>query len=467
MPPALASIIFAIGIATLFYLERGERSRVSNALWIPTIWLATSTRAISQWLGISPTTDTASLYLEGSPVDRAVLAALEALALIVVINRRRKVNLILRRNWAIGLFFAYGALSITWSDYPFVTLKHWIKGIGDVLMVLIVLSEPSIVDAIKRLVTRLGFVFLPLSVLFIKYYPLLGRRLTNSWTMEAVGVCAQKNGLGELCDILGLGLLWRFRTVYNDHGDPNRGRRLVALGSVLATILWLLWACNSMTSICALSMAAAVMLLSTRNAFLRRPGLVRCMVVAVPVFIGYALFFQSSGGLIKGLGKDPTLTGRTENWPIIISVLENRLVGTGYESFWLGPRMQQLWDAFPGLQINEAHNGYIEMFINLGWIGVALLGLLIVTGYKNVMDGYRRDPETGSLRMAFFLATIVTAFTEAAFRMMGLPWIAFLLATAAVPWDAVGKGGYSNIGRQLSMRRHQTGVNRDSAVVGF
>ncbi len=44
----------------------------------------------------------------------------------------------------IGLFFLYAALSMAWSDYPFVTLKHWIKGIGDVMMVLIVLTEPNI-----------------------------------------------------------------------------------------------------------------------------------------------------------------------------------------------------------------------------------------------------------------------------------------------------------------------------------
>jgi len=354
---------------------------------------------------------------------------------MVVISRRRRAIPILRRNWVIGLFFFYAALSMAWSDYPFVTLKHWIKGIGDVLMVLIVLTEPSVTDAVKRLVTRIGFVLLPLSMLFIRYYPLLGRRLTNSWTMEAVGVCTQKNGLGELCDIFGLGLLWRFRSVYNDRKGPNRGRRLLALGAVLVLIVWLLWLCNSLTSICALSVASAVMLLSTRRAFRRKPALVHILIVAILAVALYALFFQSSGAVIQSLGRDATMSGRSTGWPIILSFSTNPLVGAGYESFWLGPRLEKIWEAFPGLKIGQAHNGYIEMYLTLGWIGVALLGVLIATGYRNVIGNYRGDPDIVSLRIAYFLATIITGFTEAAFRMMNPLWIFFLLATiVAAPW---------------------------------
>ena len=128
------------------------------------------------------------------------------------------------------------------------------------------------------------------------------------------------------------------------------------------------------------------------------------------------------------------MSGRTENWPILLSVPNSRLVGAGYESFWLGPRLLKLWEAFPGFPINEAHNGYIEMLLNLGWIGVALLGVLIATGYRNVIGAYRRDPDIGSLRIAFFLATIVTGFTEAVFRMMAPLWVVFLVATAAAQW---------------------------------
>lgn len=435
MPPVVASIIFAIGIAGLLFLDRGEKIRVSNALWIPILWLFFClSRPASEWLGASPPAGQADLYLDGSPIDRAVFMFIEVAALIVVISRRRRAYPILLRNWVIGLFFLYAALSISWSDFPFVALKHWIKAIGDVMMVLIVLTEPNVTDAVKRLVTRLGFVLLPLSILFIKFYPQLGRRLTNSWTLEAVGVCDQKNSLGILCYILGLGLLWRFRSTYFDREDPNRRRSLFALGIVLPMAAWLLWMCNSLTSICALSMASAAMLLCMRPAFRRKPAFVHFLISAMLAFSLYALFFQTSGDLVQGLGRDSTLSGRSDGWRIMLSIPNSRLVGAGYDNFWLGSRLEKLWESFPGLKIGQAHNGYLEIFLNLGWLGVALLALMIATGYRNVIGAYRLDPDTGGLRIAYFLAVVINGLTEGVFRMMSPPWIIFLLATAVAPW---------------------------------
>lgn len=443
MPPSIAAIIFVIGIAGLFYCNRDKKVRVSKALWIPTLWLFFClSRPVSQWLGMSaPPSDMASVYVEGSPVDRAVYITLEILALIVVIKRERRVAPILHRNWALGLFFSYAALSMAWSDFPFVTFKHWTKGVGDVMMVLIVLTEPNVPNAIKRLYTRLGFVLVPLSVLFIKYYPALGRFLNLSWEMEPVGVATQKNGLGELCNYLGLALLWCFRNAYNDREDPNRRRRLLALGAVLAMIVWLLWMCNSMTSICGLTMASTVMLLSTRPNFRRRPALVHLLMVVLVSGTIYALFFQSSGDLIQSLGRNPTLTGRTDIWHFVLSIPNSRLVGAGYESFWLGTRLKMGWDAFPNFHLQEAHNGYVELFLNLGWIGVILLVGLITTGYANTIAAYRRNPEINSFRMAFLLAAVINGLTEAAFRMMGPPWIALLMATVGAPAHFALKSG--------------------------
>jgi hypothetical protein len=399
------------------------------------VWLFfCSSRSLGQWLGIAAMADRADGYLEGSPVDRNFLMVLEVIALIVVIKRGRRVGRILRRNWVIGLFFSYAALSMAWSDFPFVTLKHWIKGIGDVMMVLIVLTEPSVTGAVERLVTRLGFVLIPLSLLLIWYYPSLGRAPTMDWTPEAVGVCTQKNGLGELCDFFGLALVWRFRSAYNDRKDPNRSRRLLALGAVLAIAVWLLKLSHSMTSICVLSMASGVMLLSTQPVFRRKPTFVHLLTVGVIVCTLYALFFQSSGVLIQGLGRDPTLSGRTSAWPQLVRLVNNQMVGVGYESFWLGQRLQKVVEITQGLEINEAHSGYVEVFLTLGWIGELLLAVLFATGYRNLIRAYSHDPDVGSLRIALFLAPVITGLTEAAFRFMGLPWIVFLLATAAAPW---------------------------------
>jgi O-antigen ligase len=458
LPPILATVLFILGIAGLFWLDRDLEARISRALWIPTVYLLiTSSRPVSMWLGMSPNGSGADAYLEGSPIDAAAILALLIAALTVVVRRADQVKQALKKNWPPLLFFSYAALSILWSDYPFVTFKHWIKGIGDVAIILIVLTEPDATEAIKRLVTRVGFTLLPLSVLMGKYYPGAGRFVNRSWQMEWTGVATQKNGLGTICWIFGLGLLWRFRSVYNDHEDLSRGRRLVALGTVFGMVIWLLWMCDSLTSICALALAGALMLLSGRTTFRRNPILVHLLVVTLLGTSAFALFFQTSGALVQSLGRDPSLTGRTEIWADVLSIPVNRVVGAGYESFWLGSRLQKV-QMVTGQETNEAHNGYIEMYINLGWLGVILLAVLIFRGYRNVIDAFRQDPNTGCLRLAFFLGTVIAGFTEAAFRMMDSTWIFFLLATTAVPTKSapdgdgrVGLGEYRlELGREPS-----------------
>jgi O-antigen ligase len=453
MHQQVATLLYIVFIAGVFWLERHPEARVSKALWIPTAYLLiTGSRPVSMWLGMSPSGSQVDVYREGSPIDAVAILTLLIAGFTVLVRRIEQVEQVLNNNWPIVLFFSYAALSILWSDYPFVTFKHWIKGTGDVAMVLIVLTEPDVTDAIKRLVTRVGFTLLPLSVLLGKYYPGVGRFVNRSWEMEWTGVATQKNSLGTICLFFGLGLLWCFRSVYNDRGDLSRRRRLVALGTVFGTVIWLLWMCNSLTSICALAMAGVLMLLSRRPIFRRSPLLVHLLVVALLGTSAYALFFQTSGALVQDLGRDSSLSGRDQIWAGVLSVPVNRVVGAGYESFWLGSRLEKVQNV-TGQETNEAHNGYIEMYVNLGWVGVFMLAVLIGSGYRKVMGAYCHDPDAGSLRLAFFLATLISAFTEAAFRMLDSKWIFFLLATAALPANAApdgdGRGGLTEHGLEL------------------
>ena len=119
----------------------------------------------------------------------------------------------------------------------------------------------------------------------------------------------------------------------------------------------------------------------------------------------------------------------------------NPLIGTGYESFGSGSDFKNCGHSMVGHSrgINEAHNGYLELYLNLGWIGVALLVGLIVTGYRKVIATFRDDPGQGSLGVAFFVAALAYNFTEAGFRMMSPLWILFLLAIIGVPKAAVSE----------------------------
>src|SRR6202007_2873777 len=93
-----------------------------------------------EWLQFAPPTGQSYEYLEGSPFDRFVFMCLLAAGLFVVVSRGRQVGKLLRPNWPILLFFFYCALSVIWSDYSDVAFKRWIKDLGDLTMVLIVLT---------------------------------------------------------------------------------------------------------------------------------------------------------------------------------------------------------------------------------------------------------------------------------------------------------------------------------------
>lgn len=431
LPPIVATIIFAMGILALFYLDRYPEGRTSKALWIPGVWLAiTCSRPVSWWFGVTPTLDPMEAYDEGSPIDRAVFMALILIALAVVIVRMNRAMDLLRRNPTLVLFFLFCAVSILWSDFPYVIVKRWIKAIGELMMVLIILTEPDPVAAVKRLVTRLGFLLFPLSVLFIKYYPSLGRALVyGAWTNEYTGITTQKNTLGLICMIYGVGLLWMFRAVYRDRADPSR-RRLRAYSAILLMIVWLLWMCNSLTSIMGLAMTGGVMLWVSRQSFDQKRATVHWLVLAVLGLSLIAMFFNPAD-LLQAIGRTGTLSGRTIIWHRVLAIQINPWIGTGFESFWLGDRLTQLMSSGFSFPINEAHNGWIEVYINLGWAGVTLITLVLLSGYRKIIAALREDPQTSSLLLGFFLAVLFESLTEAAFRTMSPSWFFVLLAIIA------------------------------------
>lgn len=439
MAPFLASIVFTIGILGLFHLDRDQGTRMSKAIWIPAAWLfLISSRPVSLWLGMSPnfsSVDATAAYVEGSPIDRNVFFFLLFAALAVLVARSGKVGPLLQKNIPILLYFSFCAVSIVWSDFPFVALKRWIKALGDIGMVLVLLTEPNPLSSLKRLLTRLGFLLFPLSVLFIKYYPDIGRRLTMSWTEEATGVATQKNELGLDCMMYGVLFLWIFLSTYSKREDPNRRRRLLAYGTIIAMIVWLLSQCNSTTSITGLLSAGGVMWFASRPS--RKPAVVHLLVVAVLGLAITALFFDAGGAMVEALGKDRSLTGRTQTWGMVLAMHTNPWVGTGFESFWLGPRLEQMRAALPNFPINEAHDGYLEVYLNLGWAGICLIALLLVTAYKRVISGIHRDPAKASLFLGFLLCTLFYSFTEAGFRLMNPSWFFLLLVIVASPQAAI------------------------------
>jgi O-antigen ligase len=431
----LIGTLICIGyIGWMFYLARDVEAQPSRALWIPTVWLLiVGSRGISAWLHPHQAISLTQKFTEGNPLDATIYAGFTFAGALVLNSRPRQVREFFRQNMPLILFFAYCALSIAWSDVPFITLKRWAKSLGDLVMIMVVLTDANPMVAIKRVLTRVGFVLFPVSALFIVCFPSLGTSFRpEDGTTMYFGVTTFKNELGMVCMVHGLSAIWAFLNMYTDRSTPNRSGRLFAYGSIVAIAIALIVKADSMTSLSCLGLAGAVMVLTAQPWATRWPKSAHVILwsaIAVPLF---ALFLDTVGTLVHSLGRNGTLTGRTEIWKAVLAMHTNPLIGTGFECFWTGGRLERVWN-MSVRGIDEAHNGYLEIYLNLGWIGVCLLLWLIVSGYRRAMRTYEIDPALGRLSLSYFVAAMIYNLTEAGFKMLIPIWFGFLLSVTIVP----------------------------------
>jgi len=434
MSPQIATIVYTFLILGLFHLNRDRSAKSSPALWIPAIWLSiAASRAVSLWFAPNSAEPTSREYLEGSPFDRFLFTVLVVVAVAILAGRAKRVSAVLSVNLPVVAFIGYCAFSIIWSDYSDVAAKRWVKSLGDFCMVLIVLTEPTPLVAVKRWMSRAGFLLAPFSLLVVKYYPAFGRYYNHfTYTQNYCGVSTDKNGLGLLCLISGIGCVWQLVYLLKDPGGKRKIRPLIAQAMLLAIVFWLLWNADSMTSWSCFLMASALMICTSGSWIKRRRWVIHVLVVSLLALSSTALFLNVGSGLVEDLGRDPSLTGRTGVWKAVLMIPINPVIGAGFESFWLGKRLDTLWSMF-WWKPNEAHDGYLETYLNLGWIGIVLLAVILVIGYRSVISALRRSTEEGVLRLAFLFTAIVYNCTESAIRIMNPAWICLLLAVTNVP----------------------------------
>ena len=176
LPPQLALFLTLAFIVFLFRRDIREKPDVSGALWLPLLWLVLiCSRPVTAWLNIFglPVSGGVSNE-EGSPVDALFYYAMVTAGLFILIKRQVSLSEVLQRNGWIVAFIAYCFISIVWSDYPFITFKRCTKIFLHPIMALIVLTEPDFEEALTRLMKRCAYVVVPVSILWIRYYPHLG-----------------------------------------------------------------------------------------------------------------------------------------------------------------------------------------------------------------------------------------------------------------------------------------------------
>ncbi|HEU0048771.1 MAG TPA: hypothetical protein VFQ43_14355, partial [Nitrososphaera sp.] len=209
---------------------------------------------------------------EGNSTDRNVFVFLILAALFVL--KRRQVSwlaLISNNRW-LFILYVYLGVSVLWSDYPFVSFTRWFKEFGNVVMVFLILTERDPVKAVTAVFARTAYLLIPLSVLFIKYYPDLGRSFSR-WTGEVFyhGAALGKNELGGTLLVLTIFLIWELLQMKRKR--LWRGHKTEILGRLVLLIMaiWLFHMAKSATSLaCAVVGSIALFALNTEFAYKRR-----------------------------------------------------------------------------------------------------------------------------------------------------------------------------------------------------
>jgi O-antigen ligase len=304
------------------------------------------------------------------------------------------------------------------------------KLVGSVILALIVLTDVKPGEAVRTMLRRWVYILVPFSVLLIKYYPDIGKYYrTTDGAVQYIGVATHKNSLGAICLIGGIILLSSY-LVREKASSLSKEIRISNMAVVLMTA-WLFVKANSATALVAFGLSAFAMVVSQAMTYRRNPKRISRLTLLGCLSAGFLVpMIGSAASLVSGVGRDATLTGRTAIWDLVLSTNTNPLLGAGYDSFWLGPRVQMFWDKY-SFHINQSHNGYIEIYLNLGLIGLVLFVGLLLVAYRNVNINLLRDYDSGVLWLALFLVVALTNITEAGVRGTSLIWFVFLIVSIA------------------------------------
>jgi O-antigen ligase len=444
MNAPLAFLIFSLGVAGLFYLDRDKSVRTSMALWLPVAWLwIAGSRPVSSWFGIEGNGYSIAATLDGSPTDAAIFEALIIAGLIALFQRRNRPITLLKASGPVLIYLLYCLISTAWSPIHGPAFKRWIKDVGDLVMVLVIVTETEPIAAIRRLFSRVGFILLPFSIPLIKYTS-LGVSYDEDGPTNT-GVAANKNLLGLTVFIVSLGALWNIRALLLNRNAPNRTRRLVAQGALLCFGIVLLQMAHCATAVACFVLGGGLMLATGLRAIRSRPARVHALCMGIILFGGIFLAFGGESMVTGALGRRADL-GRGDIWKASIAAADNPLFGTGFESFW-NTNVEKValglpdYDAGTVHNLVSAHNGYIEVYLDLGWVGVCLIALILISGYRHAVSCFRRDPQFGGLLLTFIATSAFYSITEVGFRVLTPSWIFLLLAVVSASGFSAGLMG--------------------------
>lgn len=339
--------------------------------------------------------------LDGDPRTQVFLAMCYLVVMVIAIVHFRWIVAVGRRNPAVFALLALACASALWAQMPDLVVRRAIAVAGATLFGIVVAIRLPFGEQLKifRWAIRIAG---GLSLAVLVLAP--GAAIVAGAEGGSVrGIFNHKNHLGAT---MALGALVEWCC-------PETARKAkVFRGLSIFVYLALLVLSNSMTSVVAFAAAVLVVyafkLLHARCK-LPLPMLFAILLVTACVAIG----IESSATEL--LGRSSDLTGRTELWSFTWNMIaKSPWLGFGLSGFWMGASEESLSvQTQLGWTPVYSHNGYLEILLSLGFVGLALFLIMMSTGIQRVL---RRAHAAHSIQdfwpIAFFTFFLVHNLAE-------------------------------------------------------
>lgn len=295
-------------------------------------------------------------------------------------------------------------LSVAWSFSPSDTLRRSVNYVVLVVGAMGMARSLTTLQIMQITVASCAGA----AVASLALYPTAMGYLINTETgaFDFRGIFSYKNMLGEAMVAGVLAALYCFQA------EPRRRLRYAALVALFVLLILL---CKSGTSLLISVMYVTLLTVMTCYA---KGGVARTASLGMMAAAGAALVVVAIAPdlLFELMGKDATLTGRTELWPYVIDqILAAPLTGWGFNAFWLpsNPAAMGISDAV-AWYVPEAHNGLLELLLELGLFGTALFVAIMVREFMQALHCMKSgDVGLGRITVLFLVGLLLMSVSEA------------------------------------------------------
>jgi exopolysaccharide production protein ExoQ len=353
-----------------------------------------------------------------SVAHKVGLVCFSLICTLLITFRWSRVVTLSRRAKTLLSFPLLAILSCAWSAEP----SHSIVS-GAVILVLTlfaiyVSSELSFQRQFELLIF-VGAAVLPISIALAVLVPSVGADST-AWR----GILVSKQNCSAVCTLLLITALhWTCRGVYQ-----KCFRVTYILMCVLLIVMsqsrtgWLL-------ALVAFFLTAAVWILQR----MPRKQVLATVLLACSVtpIVSYGIYIYSRS-ILTFMGKDPTLSERTVIWAAVWqAILQHPILGYGFASFWsglYGPSQNVTLVAGWGLA--QAQDGFLDVWLGTGVIGVALIGAIALQAIRNAARCASSKSDEAFVRWSVVVILCVLIFNigESSIGLFRSTWFLFLLA---------------------------------------